>query len=465
MRHVALLRWILVALALLWSALILGRRRLPSLLAGVLFVEAAVGFWVLALGRPYGLLVDAQATRQAAEASVVAETGRSDEGALAASEGASRAAVLLARLPISRRCRLLLPTLLPFLAPAAVGLAVALLWRRRDLAILGASLWLAFGTGDLDALGGEGFVTGIWARPLASLLVVGLVPLVLALSRVRPRAVSAPLLGLAAAACLGLAPAVAPSPGALGALRWLTLDQGLWLPLGLYGLARSRDVAPRALALGGAVALFAGGLGAPVEAWAGHVLYRIGMLLAAAEPVASLAAALGRVLAARPALAGRGLEPLSLGLAALFAGTAPGSFLVWWDPPKLDPVAKASLAPLSPNLLGPMDWVRRETPRDAVFIADEDYSAALAALAGRRVLRAPLLEEARDDERRVRTERLVLSGRDPGPLRARYRVSHVLAAPGDFRAHGLRAPEDLEGRGRFRRLYVDDEGLRVYALE
>jgi len=189
------------------------------------------------------------------------------------------------------------------------------------------------------------------------------------------------------------------------------------------------------------------------------------LMLAATGPIVSLATAMGGALAGHPRLVGRRLEPLSLGLAVLFASSVPGSFLAWWDPPKLDPVAKASLAPLSPNLLGPMDWVRRETPREAVFIASEEYSAALLALAGRRVLRAPLLEEARDDERRVRTERVTLSGRDPGPLRTRYRVSHVLVAPGDFRAHGLRAPEELEGRGRFRRLYADAEGLRVYALE
>lgn len=465
MEHVALLRWTLVALALLWSAALVRRRRLFALVAGILFVEAAIGFWVLALGRPYGLLVDPEATRQAAQVSVTAETGRSDEGPLAASRAGSPAATLWARLPLPRGALLLLPTLLPLLVPAALGLAVAFLWGRRDLAIQGASLWLAFGTGELDALGGGGFVTGIWSRPLAALAVVAIVALVLGLSRLATRTGAALALGLAALACLLLVPSGAPSPGVLGGLRWLTLDQGLWLPLGLVGLCRSRDAAPRALVLGGALGVLAAGFGAPVEAWSGHALYRLGMLLAAAGPVVSLGAVLGGALAGHPRLAGRGLEPAALGLAALFAACVPGSFLAWWDPPKLDPVVKASLAPLSPNLLAPMAWIRRETPPEAVFVASEEYSAAVAAIAGRRVLRAPLIGEPADDERRVRTEGATISGRDAEPLRARYRVSHVLVAPGDFRAHGLRAPEDLEGRGRFRRLYGDAEGLRVYAIE
>jgi hypothetical protein len=294
---------------------------------------------------------------------------------------------------------------------------------------------------------------------------VAIAALLLGLARVAARRGLALLLGVAALGLLGLVPATAPSPGALQTLRWLTLDQGPWLPLGLFGLARSRDAAARGLVLGGGLALLAAVFGAPLEAWAGHALYRLGMLLAAAEPVAALGGVLGRALAGHPRLAGRRWAPFPLGLAALFAASVPGSFLAWWDPPRLDPVARASLAPLSPNLLGPMDWIRRETPREAVFIANQEYSAAVAAIAGRRVLRAPLLEEAADDERRLRAERQIVSGLEAGPLRARYRVSHVLVAPGDFRPHGLRAPEDLDGRGRFRRLYADAEGLRVYAIE
>jgi hypothetical protein len=465
LHHVSLLRYLLVALALLWSAAILGRRPLLSLAAVVLFVEAAIGFWVLALGRPYGSLVDPEATRLLAAASVAAETGRSDEGAVAGTRVLPPGAALLARLPLSPQARLLVPTLLPLAAAVALGLAVAGLWGRRDLAILGASLWLAFGTGELDALGGEGFANGVWQRPLSSLAILGLAPLLLLFSRFAQRRLGVLALGLAAGAALSVLPVAGPSPGVLDGLRWLTLDQALWLPLGLYGLTRSRDVAPRALVLAGVLVVLTAAFGFGVDAWAGHALYRLGLLLAATGPLASLATAIGRALAAHPRLAARGLEPLPIGVAALVACAAPGSFLAWWDPPKLDPVAKASLAPLSPNLLRPMEWIRRETPREAVFMAGPEYSAALATLAGRRVLRAPFLEEAKDDERRVRTERVTLSGRDSAPLRARYRVSHVLVAPGDFRAHGLRAPEDLAGRGGFRLLYSDAEGLRVYELE
>ena len=65
--HAGLLRYFLLALALLW-VLAAGRSRPGlSLLAGVTFVLAAEGFWVLALGRPYGLFLDAALTRRAAD--------------------------------------------------------------------------------------------------------------------------------------------------------------------------------------------------------------------------------------------------------------------------------------------------------------------------------------------------------------------------------------------------------------
>ena len=465
MRHVAALRWTLAALALLWAGALLARRRWLPLLAGVLFVEAAVGFWVLALGRPYGLLVDPEATRRAAVVSLAAEGARPEQqGPLAASGPVSDALAAWARAP-GWTSSLLLPTLLPLAAPAFLGLAIALAWGRREHAGLAAGLWLAFGTGELDAVDGAGFVSGIWAHPLACLAVMGGVPLLLGLCRLLRRPGAAWPAALAVAGGLWLVPAPQPGPGLAVALLWLVPDQGLWLPLGLVGLVRSRDAAPRALALGGALAVLASGCGVSLDAWGGHAAYRVGLLLAASQPIAGLAEQVGGALSGHPRLAGRGLSPAALGLALLFAAAVPGSFLAWWDPPKLDPVAKASLAPLSPNLLAPMAWIRRETPPGAVFMADEDYSAAIAALAGRRVLRAPLLGRPADDERRVRTERVTLSGRDPGPLRTRYGVSHVLVAPGDFRVHGLRAPEDLEGRGRFRRLYSDAEGLRVYEIE
>jgi len=112
-----------------------------------------------------------------------------------------------------------------------------------------------------------------------------------------------------------------------------------------------------------------------------------------------------------------------------------------------------------------MDWVREHTDARASFIANEDYAPAVAALAGRRVLRAPSLLVAADDERRRRLEKAVFAGRWPAALRERYDLRYVFLAPGQFTEYGLDAPEQLEARGHFRLLYRNDKGMRVYELE
>src|SRR5207249_4287107 len=68
--HAGLLRYLLLALALLWVLAALQGRRAAFLLAGVVFVLVASGFWIAALGRPYGLFVDPEITRREANMSV-----------------------------------------------------------------------------------------------------------------------------------------------------------------------------------------------------------------------------------------------------------------------------------------------------------------------------------------------------------------------------------------------------------
>ena len=70
---VVALRWALVLLALVWAVAAARGRGVTVLGAGLLFTAVGAGFWVLALGRPYGLLVDPAITRAAAEASVVCD--------------------------------------------------------------------------------------------------------------------------------------------------------------------------------------------------------------------------------------------------------------------------------------------------------------------------------------------------------------------------------------------------------
>ena len=141
----------------------------------------------------------------------------------------------------------------------------------------------------------------------------------------------------------------------------------------------------------------------------------------------------------------------------------PGSFLAWWNPVRLDPVAEVSVYPLTSRIVVVADWIRRGTPPGAAFLAPPEYGPDIAVLAGRRVLRAPALGEAADEVRRQRVERLVLAGRPPeGPLRF-YNLRYVFLAPGGFPDHGIRGPEDLEARPGFVLRHAGDE-FRIYEI-
>ncbi len=120
------------------------------------------------------------------------------------------------------------------------------------------------------------------------------------------------------------------------------------------------------------------------------------------------------------------------------AVTLAGAFVTWWDPPRMDPLARTSLEPIPDGLADAMDWIRASTDPRGVFMAGEDYAPAVAVLGGRRVLRAPTLLTAADEERRLRAQRAVLSGRRVDDLLRRYGVRYLLLAPGQFRDHRLR---------------------------
>jgi hypothetical protein len=215
--------------------------------------------------------------------------------------------------------------------------------------------------------------------------------------------------------------------------------------------------------MGGAVSVVLGaGLGYG-GCWAGLALFRLGVLLASALALPPLLRAAGEaVRRAAPRL--QGVADERVGLALLLALGIPGSFLAWWDPGRVDPVARLSQEPVSPALAPVMRFIRESTPREAVFVASPDYAPALAVFGARRVLRAPSVLVTADDERRLRAEGAILAGRPIPPGGDGYGARFVLLAPGDFKARGITGPEDLAGRPGFRVLYADGVGYRVYEV-
>jgi len=208
-----------------------------------------------------------------------------------------------------------------------------------------------------------------------------------------------------------------------------------------------------------------GAAGLGVDSWTGQALYRAGLVVAAAAPLRAIATQVGEwLLAVRPSR--EGWNATAVGGALLLAATAPGSTLAWWEPARLDPVARASAEPLAAGVVEPMEWIRRETPKTAVVLASPDYAPLVAALAGRRVLRAPTLLTPPDDERRRRLERAVLTGTEPPPraLLERYGLRFVVAAPGDFQDFGIQAPHELAARPHLRLRHVSVQGFRVYEV-
>ncbi|HET9315021.1 MAG TPA: hypothetical protein VFQ51_05500 [Vicinamibacteria bacterium] len=457
--HVAAFRYVVCALALGWAAVVWKARRPWWTAAGMAWVATVMGFWTLAFGRPYGLLEDREITLRSASIAVVGYAG-GHEGVVSGEALPDSIWTALAARGVPPRPLQLLPTLLPFLTLPLLGGLAHLLWGRRDAAAHAALLWLAFATGAPETLRGLGLAGALWRRPEAALALPLLVAAVLLLSRTGWAARAWPVHAVALAAAAAALPLSTPRVGPPETLLLLTLDQGPWLLLGAYGLARRGDPAARTLAAAGASMLAAQALSAPVDAFTAHALYRLGLLLGAAPVVAELCERAGRWAESRLAV----VVPCSAGTAALVALLVPGSFLAWWDPTRIDPVAGHSVPPLGAALYEVTDWIRNETPASAIVLASEDYAPAVAALSGRRVLRAPTLSSPPDDWRRLRAQAAVLEGRDPRKHVARYGVSLVLIAPTEFAEHGLTRPEDLGELDGFRLRYRHPEGYRVYEI-
>jgi len=466
--HVAAFRYAMVGLAVVWALLAARARPWIAFLWGVLFAVAGVGFWTLALARPYGLMADATISERVAECAVGAASGGWEgvrSGLAAHGIGA-----WLGRAGVGADVFALGPALLAPLVIPLLAAAVALVWARRDAAWLAGILWLAFATGDLDGLSGAGLVPGLWAHPLGTLGLLATALAVLGLARLAKGAAWTALAGIVVLAWVAAGIAWARLGEPVTPLRFverlwlLTLQQGPWLPLGIYGLVRHGDAAARTLVAAGAVTLLMPWPSAvALEPWGPHAVYRLGLVLAAAPPIGAACAECGAWLRPRLPTLARG-DDRALGTALLLAALAPGAFLVWWHPAQLDPVFAESLTPVPSGLVAVAAAVRAHTGPQSVVVAGPGFVATVTTLAGRRVVRDPFLFRPDDADLRWRAEEKVLAGRTADRLVQRYGVSHVLVAPGDFVDRGLLRPEDLETRGPFTLVYWHPAGIRLYAL-
>jgi hypothetical protein len=458
---IACWRDLLVVVGLAAAACEARARRRAALGLGLLFMILAVGFWVAALARPYGVLDDPGITRWAADVSVAGWSG-GDEGFVVGEPSKAGPWAALA-------CRmgpdvvLLLPTVWPVLLLPAVALVIAGGWGRPE-ATLAAILWVAGGTGALETLRGVGFLPGLWARPGPSLLWLAALAVILVASR-RLRRGDALVAAAVVAGWMAMGrrwPALGPAD----ALMAITLDHHVWLVAGIAGLRRERDRAAMALVAVGALLALSRGFGGPGDVWAGAAFVRTGLVLGAALWLDRVSARLVSGLSdpARRMLDHWKFQPPRVLTGLALAVLLTGSFLAWWDPARIDPVAKAGLEPVPDALVEAMGWIREHTRREAAVLAHDDYAAAVAVLGGRRVLRAPGLVSPVDDERRLRLERAVFAGDPPATLRQRYGLRYVFVAPGQFREHGMDEPEDLERTGTVRLVYANAKGMRLYEI-
>ncbi|MCU0241089.1 MAG: hypothetical protein MUF51_01545 [Vicinamibacteria bacterium] len=464
--QVAYLRYLLLVLALAWGYVTLRARPSLSLACGWIFICVAVGYWILSLGRPYGLLIEADITRHAARLAATA-TGVADAAAFLGDGVAASwrsPLVWIVRMGVAPLDVLALSDWLPMLALLATSGCLFYFRRSRgDEALLGALAWLAFSTGDMDTLRGFGFVSAGWRHADAALLFLLLVPAWLLLERLRTAG-----LFVGSVFLIALAALCAPAPlslSAIAALRLITFDQGLWAVLGAIGLWRGRDRLARTLAASGATLLLGCGVWPPLcDAWLAHALLRLGLILAASAPLLSMAEKAGMYVQSRVRWLAAA-APRRIGIAALIISAAPSSFVANWDAIRLDPTLLASAERLSSRLTRAMTWIAQNTPQDAVFAASPAYAPTVAILGGRQVLRAPTLAVARDDERRTRLTQTLIRNKPWGRAAEHYRLMYLFLTPGDFGELGLQGPEQMAGRPGLREVYRDEEGYRVFALD
>ncbi len=448
----------------------LGWKRL-AIVATLLAVGVSVGHRVTALGRPYGLLFDPQITLERGRMAVAWALG--DSRAEVLSHARSPGADVLTTLAAAGVSPRAVSTVRQFLPIAGLLLSAAALgWLGRTrgkggFAVLAAGFWLVLSTGDLETLRGVGFLPGIWSHGVACVLLV--CELVVLAAFGAQRVATPPVFAgaLLAAPWFVIAPlAGEPDLAPTSVLLLLTFDQGL---LGCFAVlgARQGSAAGRVLGGVGALLLVIHGASGHLDPWGPAALYRAGLVLLAVPGLERLFLMIGHEAARQWAPAGLHSGRVRASAAATAIGlfvAITGSFVLWWNPGRLDPVALESIEPIPNPVTAATEWIRTRTGPVAVFVASPGLAPAVSALGQRQVVRSPTLLVAEDDHQRRRAERVLLLNCDLSDFPRRYGVTHVLVAPGDFREYGIRWPDQLEEKPCFRGVYTGRSGYRVFEV-
>lgn len=453
------------------AAAALGRRRLGAL-ALVIAICLSFGSRSLMLQRPYGLLWDPEQSLELGRIGVAAALEDPKADVLARGEPATAtAATWLAAHGVPPEA---LTTVFRFLPVALLAVSALALGRVQGRARgrpfdgLAACAWLVLSTGDLETLAGEGFVAEIWRHTSASLLLLAqFVVLALIPGWLIPhRRFTLPLVmaSFVAPWFFVARPPGHPDLGIASTLLLMTLDQGLVGAAAVLGW-RWAGAASRGLCLTGAALLILQAATGRIDPWAGAVFYRAGLVLLAVPVLERL---LGLVVDVwsrdRLARGGVAWRRSSLASALAIFTAAGGSFALWWNPFRLDAVARDSVEPVPKAVSHAASWIRTQTAPDAVFVASAGLAPAVAALGRRQVLRAPALLIAHDDHQRRRAERVLLTSCLTGDFPRRYGVTHLLIAPGNFAEYGIAWPDDLEKKHCLRGVYSGLSGYRIFEV-
>jgi hypothetical protein len=146
-----------------------------------------------------------------------------------------------------------------------------------------------------------------------------------------------------------------------------------------------------------------------------------------------------------------------------------GGGLLWWSPSR---TAKGFLEATDPGtaLAQPFEWIRRNVPAQDVILASREYSAPLAALAGRRVLFPPPEGLAGGEtgipepSRRARLFTSTLKGQPVARLAEHFSATHLFLGPGEATPATGDFPPSEEPVMTLVPVYQDVKDFRVFRL-